>query len=102
MSGWTIKARMASKDSLRSFSRGSETISVFTCELVDDQVCALKPLLKVLEACSGRRQILAQIAEHVWSKFDEVLCQHLSSTTHMQWLQDRCKWVVESGAWHSG
>ena len=40
---------MASKDSLRSFSRGSETISVFTCELVDDQVCALKPVLKVPE-----------------------------------------------------
>ncbi|KAK9861072.1 hypothetical protein WJX84_010968 [Apatococcus fuscideae] len=37
MSGWTIKARMASKDSLRSFNRGSETISVFTCELVDEQ-----------------------------------------------------------------
>ena len=51
MSGWTIKARMATKDSLRSFNRGSETISVFTCELVDEQVTSLQPVGSWLPAC---------------------------------------------------
>lgn len=49
MSGWTIKARIATKDSLRSFSRGSETISVFTCELVDEQVILASPPMTAVD-----------------------------------------------------
>ena len=37
-SNWTIKARVASKGQLRSFTRAGSACSVFSAELIDSQV----------------------------------------------------------------
>ena len=41
-SSWTIKARVASKGQLRSFTRNGSACSVFSAELIDDQVCRVQ------------------------------------------------------------
>ena len=36
---WTIKARISNKQPMRSFQKSGASKSVFTVELVDEQVC---------------------------------------------------------------
>ena len=49
---WTIKARVAKKEALRTWEKDGSSKSVFSMELIDDQVCRM-PLLPDQAATSS-------------------------------------------------